>query len=423
MSTSIDLTSSGLQVKTRDGESKELSELLFPSQHQIVILDTETKKADQKVITRIPLSFQIRYNNKAEDPPALVMLINPSSLNVTRDKKINSEFTRGGHVIEEWGEMQENLQFTGKIGGYFVLNPQIDFSGLNRYHRSRSPSFRNLMNLFMIYRNNGMVYEKTLKDSQDSPENRLMRNSGLSKVNNRIPKMAKTVKNRIAVVGDVFLNYDGVSYKGAFDDFSIEESSDAPYTLSYKFTFIVQSKIETDKRTLDTYLQRSEELGDVANRKPVTSAGKKQLENRLKQLERGIRSALEVSQEAEADNRSFLAEKEVVSLNPRHPSRVDQVNVENYVELAAKDHNSYLNSIGLKTSPDDFSNINENFKRIATGSASLANSSSNNLTNVHNSILLNNGSDSNTATFNKAVNLTEEAKRNLNEKKSLAKNK
>lgn len=410
MSTNLEITSSGIAARDRDPESKELSNLMFPSEHQIVILSTDTRKANQKNIARIPLSFQIRYNGAAQDPPALTMLINPNNMTSSRDKMVNAEYTRGGHVVEEWGEMQEVLQFTGKIGGYYVLNPEIGFSGLNRFHRSQSPSFRNLMNLFMLYRNNGMVYEKTVRDNQDDPQNRLMRNSSASRISERVPLIVRNIKNKITIVGDVFLIYDGCSYMGSFDDFSIEEDASNPYNLAYKFTFIVRAKFEVDKRNLQTYLQRFTELGDIENRKMLSS-------HQIKQLERDIQRGLSTSQQAVSDERRFLAEQNSVFVNPNSITVPREITSSNLVEASTRDHVNYLNNQGVSTDGSDYDRVKQDMSQLASNTASEANLGLNNSVNTHLDILLKNGASDNPQTASRAANLASEAQRNVNEKK------
>lgn len=416
MSNTLDLNSSGIMVKDRDGENKQLSELTFPSEHQIVILDAEVKKADQKFIPRIPLSFQVRYNGAAEDPPALVMLVNPSTMTVSKSKKVNAEFTRGGHIVEEWGDMQDTLQFSGKIGGFYVLNPTNGFSGLNRYHRSNAPSFKNLMNLFMIYRNNGMVYDKTIRDPQQTASDRLMKNKGLSYVNDRIPRMVQNVKNRIAVVGDIYLSYDGVSYKGSFDDFSIEESADSPYTLSYKFSFVVQSKVEEDKRSIDTYSQRNIELGDISKSRPTSTQNK--------QINQIIERGMQVSQQSSADEKSELIKINKEMVNPNHITTPQQITRSNIIEATVVDQVAHLNSQGLKTDSGDVARIRQSVTSQASTNFTSSNKGDADSVNNNRTVLSKNGYDLNSKeTTSKAVGLAAEQRRNLNEKQKIANSK
>lgn len=263
MSETLDLSSSGILIGDGTNRARDLSSIYQPSENQIFILDTDFKSADQKFIVRLPISFQIDYKSqKITNPPDLFLLINPSNLNFSSNKKINSEFARGGYITEEWGDMQETLEFSGKIGGYYVWNPKVDFSGLNRYDRSKSPSFRNLMNLLMVYRNNGMLYDDTPLKPIPSKTDNLIQNKNILKTSKRVSQIARSRKNRIIAVGDVYLNYDGTSYRGSFDSFSIEEKADEPYTLSYNFSFTVRDKSVSDKRNIQNSSNNNPTLED-----------------------------------------------------------------------------------------------------------------------------------------------------------------
>lgn len=395
MSNSIDLNNSGIVIKKGEKGFVDLKELMFSSEHQIVILDTETQKAEQKYISRLPLIFSIDFRGKAKNPPEIVLLINPESLSFSTSKKINSEFTRGGYVTEEWGNMQENLQFSGKIGGYYVLNPQIDFSGLNRYERSKSPSFKNLMNLFMMYRNNGMIYDNTTKAPEGNRSNKLIRNKKLQTVNNRIPKIIKKAKNRIIDVGDVYLNYDGIIYRGSFDEFSIEESADSPYTLSYKFGFTVRSKKEINKRSDLVYTQNSNDPRDAAVNREAA--------NRIQKFKETVNS-ISVSEIQE-------------NTTTRQVDSVSSITKSEVARESLRSQIKYLNEEKLSIDNEDISNMANDFSKMNSSNFKESQEGvfSNFSTNMK--ILEKNNQASN---FNKAQELTQKAVQNLNEKKKLS---
>jgi hypothetical protein len=394
MSNSLDLSSSGILVKGEKG-FVDLKELMFSSEHQIIILDTETKKAEQKYISRLPLIFSIDFRGKAKNPPEIVLLINPESLSFSTSKKINSQYTRGGYVTEEWGNMQENLQFSGRIGGFYVLNPQIDFSGLNRYERSKSPSFKNLMNLFMMYRNNGMIYDNTTKASEGNKSNKLIRNKKLASVNNRIPKMIKKAKNRIVDIGDVYLNYDGIIYRGSFDEFSIEESADSPYTLSYKFGFTVRSRREINKRPELVYTQNSND--------PRDSSVNRDAANRIQKFKETVNNISTSEIQANSTNRTV--------------DGVSSITKSEVVRETLRSQINYFNDEKLNLDNEDINNLASDFNKINSSNFQESQEGifSNFTTNMK--ILGKNNQGSN---FEKGQQITQKAVQTLNEKKKLS---
>lgn len=243
--------------------------LEFSSDHQYVIIDTSTDLPKYKNISHIPMVFWIDYSRvdvNLINPPPLSLLINPSNMNVTFSKKIQTNFARGGFVVEEWGEEQDVIQCEGKIGGYYIAQSSVknapdSLSGLNRYERNKSLSFKNLFKLLLVYRNNGVIFQNTTKSAQ---RNKLIQKYGYSSVDKRVPLVLQNQKNRIDRVGDVYLGYDHTIYRGAFNTFSITEEANSPYTLSYKFEFTVQRTVLKDNRDYNFYFQSSFENADVS---------------------------------------------------------------------------------------------------------------------------------------------------------------
>ena len=135
--------------------------------------------------------------------PPLVLYINPTTWSVNRARKYNQQFAGMGQIIEHWGEEQIKLSASGKIGGTYT-----DKTGLTRYFRRDTASYQSLMHLYVLYRNNGMIYE-----SLD--------------------------KSRIGVVGYVRIVYDSEIWIGHFDSFSMSEDASNPYTMDYSFDFTV----------------------------------------------------------------------------------------------------------------------------------------------------------------------------------------
>lgn len=131
----------------------------------------------------------------------LVLYINPQDLTRTWGRRVQSQFSGHGHVTEHWGEEQDKLSCTGKIGATYTNK-----TGLTRYFRRNSASYQQLMHLYTIYRNNGYLYE--VLDT-----------------------------SRISLVGAVQLTYDTETWIGHFDSFTMNENADNPYTLEYSFEF------------------------------------------------------------------------------------------------------------------------------------------------------------------------------------------
>lgn len=245
----------------------ELKDILQPSERQFVLVDnTLESKLPLQYSERIPILIWIDYKGKGglKNPPSVTFLVNPATLTTALTKKINTTFTRGGYVVETWGDNLDVLNFSGTIGAYYVLSNSTAGTGLNRYDRSKSYSFRNLMEIFLIYRNNGAVFSELQKNEKNEEyvnESKLIENAGTKTIDNL--NAMKTTKTRIKSVGDVYLQYDRTLYMGSFDSFSIEEDATKPFTLNYSFSFTVLRKNVSDNRTENYYNQVALDFGFV----------------------------------------------------------------------------------------------------------------------------------------------------------------
>lgn len=244
-----------------------LKGIALPSTSEFVLVDnTLESELPTQSQSRIPLTMWIDYGGRMPNPPVVTLLINPQTMNSSFSKKVNASFTRGGFIVEQWGENLDVLNFSGTIGAYYVISNSTAGTGLNRYDRSKSYSFRNLMEIFLIYRNNGSIYLNSAKKPENNQkakkQNKLVDSAGYKRVDQRVPNSLKTTKTRISSVGDVYLQYDRTLYLGSFDTFSIEEDASRPFSLSYNFSFTVLRRSIADNRVEAYYNQVALEFED-----------------------------------------------------------------------------------------------------------------------------------------------------------------
>jgi len=224
-----------------------LSDIILASNHIIVISDNIVEKVYQKNLQKLEMTFRIDYKGIQDNPAMLTLIINPENMNISLSKKISNNFGRNGYIVEDWGEFQDIIACSGRIGGYYVKNPSIGFSGLNRIDRRKSASFQNLMNLFLIYRNNGLIYNNVIKNTEANKP-KLIQSVEKVPLEKKVRETYITSDNKIEFVGDLYMYYDNTIYLGSFDEFIIEENSNAPFTLSYSFKFTVQKKSIVNKK-------------------------------------------------------------------------------------------------------------------------------------------------------------------------------
>lgn len=202
--------------------------------------------------------------------PPLQMLINPTSFSIAHSKLItDTGWGRNGPnpLIEQWGDNQDVITAQGRIAGFYSEAVNNNYlaggPGLNRATRAFSVSYQNLMSLYLLYRNNGTIW---LEDFADPPGH-------------------TTKPNNLALVGSVYLSYDGVMYIGSFNSFEITEEAESPFTLSYTFEFTVRQTFSADmskiqqglaakkKAAEDAAAKRSAKEASVATTTPSPPAG------------------------------------------------------------------------------------------------------------------------------------------------------
>ena len=154
--------------------------------------------------------------------PPLVMLINPSQFSRNYENAVDSSpKTRHGHVVHAWLERPMKIGCTGVTAGQYVVDME-GAGGLTNANRIHSISYGNLLSLVAIYKNNGIVYS--------GPEGEI-----------GIPIVPFTI----------FIYYDDHVYLGSFDDFSVEDSADKPFQMSYSFSFTVRYDQHLDTKLVD----------------------------------------------------------------------------------------------------------------------------------------------------------------------------
>lgn len=194
---------------------------------------------------------QLLVENMSKTPP-LRLLVNPTSFKISSEKIISdSNWTRNGPVVEHWGEQQDKIDASGKLAAFFAIDaasqtPGCDGSspGLTRVARNYTASYQNFLSLYLLYKNNGYLFT-----------------SGLDEKNSHGQFSA-----RLSLVGSMYIYYDNALYIGSFDNFSITETDDKPYTLEYNFQFTVRATFLLDRP--DEY---SAELKKMYSKNPSLS--------------------------------------------------------------------------------------------------------------------------------------------------------
>lgn len=159
------------------------------------------------------LPFRISTPSRQGEKLDLVLFVNPESVNMGTTHHTSLGYTRQGYIPQYWGPNQNTITATGRTAA-FITDPQ----GLTNMNRKSSISFLNYMSFLMSYRNNGYRYfDPTLTGD----------NAYLSRV--------------INMVQGVEIFYDDFLCMGHFNNFTMDETADRPFSFTYNFEFIISS--------------------------------------------------------------------------------------------------------------------------------------------------------------------------------------
>lgn len=192
----------------------------------IRVSDTRTE------IVRKQVDELRRQVQAVKDMPPLLMLINPSQFTRSYEHTTDRPKARGGHIIHQWLEKPLVISSTGQSAAQYVLDASGS-GGLTHTNRLHSLSYKNMMSLVLAYKNNGNIFSG---DSVDS--------------------MAAAGNVGIPVVSmSMFIYYDGHIYIGSFDDMSVTDAAEKPFSLSYSWKFTARYDIDVSSIT-DTIINR-----------------------------------------------------------------------------------------------------------------------------------------------------------------------
>lgn len=156
----------------------------------------------------IPMAFQITspFNrNVLLLPHALVLHVNPSSLEESMEQRVERIQTRGGFVEQHWGSQLTQLSADASTGAFMNI-----YTGLTSVLRQKTIAWDRYRDLYDLFNNNGSVHDPY---------------------------------GKIVLQGHVLLMYDRGNYLGTFRSFSMEETADAPFSFKLTWSFTVEKTL------------------------------------------------------------------------------------------------------------------------------------------------------------------------------------
>lgn len=193
-----------------DLEEKSRQEVVGRPEVKDPLQDTGGAVAEARTPSQVESQLRRQVIEMANLPP-LFMYVAPSEWSVSYERIVSDgNRTRYGYTVEDWGLEQPTVSASGNVGAFYIHSTDSlgrPAGGLTDELRKESAAYKEFMKLFMLYQNNGYIFN----DDQ-----------------------------RISLVGSVRIFYDDTIYTGSFDDFSISEAEDQPFTLEYDFSFTVR---------------------------------------------------------------------------------------------------------------------------------------------------------------------------------------
>jgi len=169
-------------------------------------LTAAKKTFTQYVIIRIPG----RGVNGA--PLTFEFLINPKSMQVTKQTIDAQALTRAGWQFGVWGEDMTQISMSGTTAGQYFSN------GLTDDYSEFTVSYRNMMMLTTFFENNGYYFE-----GEQAGQG---------------PLAADFTRRRVKMHQDVQLIVGNFIWYGMFDQFVVTQRADHPYANEFTLTFM-----------------------------------------------------------------------------------------------------------------------------------------------------------------------------------------
>lgn len=158
------------------------------------------------------------------DDLKMVLHVNPTSMSISQTKVVERIQTLGGFVEQHWGDAPTEISFEMATGGFMRLytgltattgpgpaNERVMPSSMQAWDingtRRETIAYDKFLDLLALFHNNGMIYDR---------------------------------RGTIAMQGQIKISFDGMSWFGYFNSFTISETAEQPFSFSLSAGFTVQ---------------------------------------------------------------------------------------------------------------------------------------------------------------------------------------
>lgn len=151
----------------------------------------------------------------------LVLHVNPKTMALKYQRKVERIQTRGGFVEQHWGDETQSIDFSLATGGFMRL-----YTGLSNITgtgygggRRETIAYDKYLDMLSLFHNNGSVFD---------------------------------ARGNIVFQGIIKVAFDGGVFLGWFSSFSLTESSEKPYQFDLSANFTVHKEVQVWRTTLSS---------------------------------------------------------------------------------------------------------------------------------------------------------------------------
>jgi hypothetical protein len=205
----------------------------------------------------IPLSTNALSSDDSTDRAIIPLYINPQSVSINESKLINKTLTKGGYLIQYWGEDLPKIQVSGitASGGIEAINILRDV-----YRHEQLQFSRILLDRARLFNETAPSELNTATSSVQTDLVQALDNV----LNGSLTSITDGIVSTIDTITDIFQNasreqvqrveliptlaafavsidlyFQGEKFRGYFNDFQVSESAETPGHFNYTFNFEV----------------------------------------------------------------------------------------------------------------------------------------------------------------------------------------
>jgi len=221
----------GITVKTKREDTLEYFEDLFSNDPPTYI---------PGYLQREMMSFHIPTIGVVE------MYINPQNFTISSKKQITEVRTKGGYIMQYWGEMLDDIKISGTTGSSGIEGINV----LRNIYRSEHKTFSSTNNVISTQLGGGLNSILANASSQ----------SEFSREVGKWLNLNASVRPTLASLADgISMIFQGTVYKGYFKSFTVIERAEQPGLFDYDMSF--SSFARRGMRTNFMPWHRSPQLG------------------------------------------------------------------------------------------------------------------------------------------------------------------